>query len=220
MKQGTAIVTYVRVDSTASRRLVLAQELLEQSIRDLGLEPLPYPAGKKLVLFGEVLRAARTATSGPAFVWCNSDVLLTRNPFDVPDRGMVYGFHRRELPSGEINLGVDMFHIPTAVWDSILSHDVPGLYAGASYVDWWIPRLMAKRGLYQNLSGYIDHPAHPTSSASGSDADPHYQHNFRAYNRFAARHGLSRIQAPRFLIPRVGHVWGLRDLFRRLLKKT
>ena len=211
-------VTYIRLNAVASPRLSAAQNRLEKSIRAFGLHPLPFPAGKKLVLIGEVLRAAREVSEGDAFVWCNSDVVLTRDPFDVPDPGCVYGFHRREVPSGEINLGVDMIYLPVPAWDQILSRDVPPLYAGASFVDWWIPRLMTSRGSYHNLEGYIDHETHPTSAASGSDANPHYQHNFRAYNRFAARNGLARIPAPPYLVPGVGHVWGVRDLLKRVFR--
>jgi hypothetical protein len=212
-------VSYIRVEAKASGRLAEAQERLEASIRGFGLQAVPFPAGKDLVFFGEVLRAVRAEVGGAAFVWCNSDVVLTRNPFDVPDPGRVYGFHRREVPSGEINRGVDMFYIPTAVWDGVLARDIPRLYAGASFVDWWIPRRMAALGIYGNLEGYIDHVTHPTSAASGSDANRHYQWNFREYNRFAARNALPPIPAAPFLVPRVGHVWGLRDLWRRLISK-
>ena len=211
-------VTYIHLDAGASPRLARAQERLEESIRGFGLRAHAYPAGKRLVLFGDVLMAAREASGGQGFVWCNSDVVLTRDPFDVPDPELVYGFHRREVPSGEINRGVDMFYLPKSVWDGLLSRDVPPLYAGASYVDWWIPRLMASCGQYQNLDGYIDHETHPTSEASGSDANPYYQHNFRAYNRFAARHGLPPIPAPPILVPGVGHVWGVRDLLKRVFR--
>ena len=75
---------------------------------------------------------------------------------------------------------------------------------------------MAKVGAYQNLKSYIDHASHPLSDASGSDSDPYYQKNFRAYNAWAKRNGLDPISVPPFLVPGVGHVWGVRDLIKRV----
>jgi len=198
-----------------SPRLAVAQEELEESIRAFGHVPLRYPAGKKLVLFGDVLALGRSRCRDDAFVWCNSDVLLTRDPSDVPDPSRVYGFHRREVPAGHHVRGVDMYRIPVAVWDGILSRDIPPLYLGASYVDWWISRAMQKAGNYDNLTGYIDHRSHPKSSAAANEVNPYYQANFRAYNAWAARHGLDPIPAPPYLLPRVGHVWGVRDALRK-----
>lgn len=176
-----------------------------------------YPAGHDLVPIGDVLAEARRKTKVSAFVWCNSDVVLTRNPFDVPDPEQVYGFHRREIPSGEIRKGVDMYYIPIHRWDYYLSKDIPKLYLGASYVDWWISRAMQKVGAYENLVGYIDHETHLQSDAAGSDANPYYQKNFRAYNAWAKRNGLEPIPAPPYLLPGIGHVWGVRDAFRKFL---
>ena len=209
------IVAFIEVRG-ASPRLATAQEELADSIVGLGLKPLPIAAGKKLSIFGEVLEEARSASEPPAFVWCNSDVILTRNPYDVPEPEIVSGFHRREVPSGTFATGVDMYYIPFQWWDHYLSKDVPRLYVGASYVDWWISRAMAKAGAYQNLQGYIDHASHPLSAASGSDSDPYYQSNFRAYNAWAKRNGLDPISVPPFLVPGVGHVWGVRDLIKRI----
>ncbi|MFZ4599722.1 MAG: hypothetical protein ACOYNN_13840 [Terrimicrobiaceae bacterium] len=151
-------------------------------------------------------------------MWCNSDVILTRDPFCVVEPEGVHGFHRREVPSGLIATGVDMYYIPVKWWDNYLSKDVPKLFLGASYVDWWISRAMAKVGAYRNLTGYIDHVSHPLSSASGSDSDRYYQLNFRAYNAWAKRNGLDPIPSPPFLVPGVGHVWGVRDFIRRIRK--
>jgi hypothetical protein len=169
-----------------------------------------------LIPIGDVLAEARRRTSGEAFVWCNSDVVLTQNPFDVPNPDQVYGFYRREVPSGEICGGVDMYYIPVKWWDDYLSHDIPRLYLGASYVDWWISRAMQKVVAYENLTGYIDHVTHPQSEAAGSDANPYYQKNFRAYNAWAKRNGLAPIPAPPYLLPKLGHVWGVRDAWRKL----
>jgi len=110
-----------------------------------------------------------------------------------------------------------MLYIPIKVWDDVLSKDIPKLVLGAGYVDWWIPRCMQKFGHYENLRGYINHVSHIRSRAATSDADPGYQNNFREYNRWAVRNGLDPIPAPQFLLPCVGHFWGLRDLARKLL---
>ena len=202
--------------SSASKRLEIAQRNLEASISALQLNGVPFEAGAKLVPIGDVLRRTRERATGRGFVWCNTDVIITRDPFDVPDPECVYGFHRREVPSGEPCGGVDMYYIPLGWWDRYLSKDVPRLLIGASYVDWWISRAMEKAGHYRNLEGYIDHPTHPTSAASGSDADPGYQANFKSYNRWAARNSLSPIPAAPYLVPGIGHVWGLRNLFEKL----
>jgi hypothetical protein len=143
-------------------------------------------------------------------------VVLTRNPFDVPDSQKVYGFHRREVPSGEIIGGVDMYTIPVKWWDEYLCKDIPELYLGASYVDRWVSRAMERAGAYENLAGYIDHVSHPQSPESGSDRNPYYQKNFRAYNSWALRNRLDPISAPPYLIPKVGHVWGIRDVIRKI----
>lgn len=209
-------VAYLRVNVDSRSRLHAAQLRLEKSIEAFGLTPLPFPVGRRLSLFGPVLHHARNHSDGKAFVWCNSDVALTRNPYDVPDPTKVYGFHRREIPSGEITLGVDMYYIPVRVWDEFLSKDIPKLYLGVGFVDWWISRAMQKIGVYENLNGYIDHETHGQSVAAGDDADPYYQHNFRAYNRWAARNGLEPIPGPPYLIPRIGRVYGVRHFLQKL----
>jgi hypothetical protein len=211
------IVVFQWIENPRSARLAAAQVRLEESISFYGLTPLRYPAGRDLVAIGDVLTEARRQTIGSAFVWCNSDVVLTKNPFEVPSPQQAYGFYRREVPSGEICGGVDMYYIPVECWDEYLTKDVPMLYLGASYVDWWISRAMQKVGAYENLVGFIDHVTHPQSEAAGSDANPYYQKNFRAYNAWAKRNGLEPIPAPPYLLPRVGHVWGVRDAVRRIL---
>jgi hypothetical protein len=208
---------FLWIENPRSQRLAAAQRKLERSILEYGLDPLRVPAGRKLVNLSKVLKTARASNEGDGFVWCNSDVILTKNPYVVPDPSSAYGFHRKETPSGKINMGVDMFYIPNKVWDSLLCIDFPPLLIGASYVDRWIPRYLAKNDRYENLEGYIDHPSHPVSAASGSDADPDYQHNFRVYNKWAKRYGMDPIEAPPYLVPRVGHVFGIRDAFKRCL---
>jgi len=133
-------VAFLWIENPRSIRLEKAQKKLEESILSFGLDPLRIPAGRDLVKLGEALERARVEAQGFGFVWCNSDVILTRNPYDVIDPSKSYGYHRREIPSGQINLGVDMFYIPNQVWDAILSKDFPPLLIGASYVDRWIPR--------------------------------------------------------------------------------
>jgi hypothetical protein len=214
----SGLVGYVEV-SGGSKRLSSAQDELVKSISNFGLQPFAYPAGHKLVLFGVLLTTLRRYTQGSALIWSNSDVVLTRQPFDVPNPEKVYGFHRREVPSGEICGGVDMYYIPVKWWDNYLSKDIPELYLGASYVDWWISRAMEKEGAYENLSGYIDHVTHPQSAAAGSDSNPYYQKNFRSYNAWAKRNALPPIPAPRFLVPGIGHVWGVRHALQRVVSK-
>jgi len=218
VSNSSPIIIFLWIDNPRSQRLALAQAQLEESIVAFGLTPLRFPAGPAFIPIGDVLAEARRLTTDEAFVWCNSDVIITRNPFEVPNPSQVYGFHRRELPSGEICGGVDMYYIPLEPWDNYLSKDIPHLYLGASYVDWWISRAMQKVGAYENLTGYIDHITHPQSEAAGSDANPYYQKNFRAYNAWARRNGLEPIPAPPFLIPRVGHVWGIRHAIQKIFK--
>lgn len=202
-----------------SLRLELAEIEFMRSLSRFPLEPVPVPAGRKLAVFGEVLSIIRKSSTGHAFVWCNSDLILNRDPFEVPNPDCVYGFYRKEIPSGEITHGVDMYYIPIKWWDEYLSKDIPKLYLGASYVDWWISRAMQKVRSYDNLEGYIDHISHPQSDAAGNDANRFYQTNFRSYNKWAKRNGLSMIPAPPYLIPCVGHVWGLRDLLNKAFSR-
>lgn len=209
-------VAYLWIENPRSDRLAAAQILLEESVFAQRLEPLRFLAGHALVPLGDVLKRARSQAEGTAFVWCNSDLTLTKNPFDVPDPEKVYGFFRREIPSGEINHGVDMYYIPVKWWDEYLSRDIPELYLGAGYVDRWVTRAMQRAEAYEDLAGYIDHVTHPQSATAGSDANSYYQKNFRSYNRWAKRNGLEQIAAPPYLVPGIGHVWGVRDALRKL----
>lgn len=212
-------VAFLWIENTRSARLASAQIRLEQSVLALGLEPLRFPAGPNLVPLGEVLTQARNHACGSAFVWCNSDVVLTKDPFDVPDSAKVCGFFRKEIPSNETTCGVDMYYIPVKWWDDYLSKDIPELFLGASYVDWWISRAMQKAGAYDNLEGYIDHVTHDRSGEATADANPYYQKNFRAYNLWAERNGLDPIPAPPFLVRGIGHVWGVRSLIQKVLAR-
>ena len=210
-------IVYLSIKN-GGERLNEAQKRLEETISYFDLNPLPHPAGKRLELMGRLLLEARKRATKKAMVWCNSDVILTRNPFDVPNPDQVYGFYRREIPSGEICSGVDMLYIPLSIWDEVISKDIPKLFLGASYVDWWIPRLMQHLGAYENLTGYIDHVTHPTSLAAGDDTNYYYQANFNAYNKWARRYQLVPIPEPA-VIPYLGHVWGVRDAFKKAMKK-
>ena len=210
-------VVYLKIEAPRPR-LLRAQKELEKSISFLHLDPLPYPAGKKLVPLGNLLERARKMATGKAIVWVNSDVILTKDPFDVPNPDQVYGFQRRELPSLEICCGVDMFYIPIALWDNLLCQDIPKLFLGASYVDRWIPSFMEHVGAYENLIGYIDHHSHPQSAASGKDSNGYYQSNFNSFNRWARRQGMEPIPEPP-VIPWVGHVGGVRDALKKIKRR-
>ena len=137
---GRPRITFQWINPCPNDRLRVAQQMLLESIHALGLEPSPFPAGPEMVKFGDILRHARRESVGTSFVWCHSDVLLTKDPFILSDRGKVLGFHRRETPSGEICPGVDMYLIPNLIWDNYLSRDIPDLWCGGTHVDWWLTR--------------------------------------------------------------------------------
>jgi hypothetical protein len=144
------IVVVQWIENPRSTRLAAAQARLEESISSYGLTPLCYPAGRDLVPIGDVLAEARRQTRQSAFAWCNSDVVLTKPSVDVPNSEQVYGFHCREVSSGEICAGVDMYFIPVRCWDEYSFSDIKKLYFGAAYVDWWISRAMQKIGDYED----------------------------------------------------------------------
>lgn len=168
-----------------------------------GLEPVLFPAGPELVKFRDILQFARDRCAGPSFVWCNSDVILRRNPFETDDGAHVHGFHRTEIPSGEICGGVDMYLIPCSVWDDWLGAETPDLWCGATHVDWWLTNAAALRGIYRAHRGFIDHISHDTTGPSKARRDPHYRHNVRAYNGWARRAGATE-HRERVNIPLVG----------------
>ena len=181
-------VCFQWIEPCPNERLKIAQENLLQSVVNLELEPLLYPAGSKMVKFTDILSFARTNTEGTSFVWCNSDVNLLRNPFEVDNGKNVHGFHRAEVPSGAICRGVDMYLIPCKAWDDYLGVNPPDLWCGATHVDWWLSRSPALRGSYQSHFGYIDHLTHSESPAS-KGGNELYRHNIREYNRWAHRNG-------------------------------
>ncbi|GAB4165151.1 MAG: hypothetical protein Fur0032_01710 [Terrimicrobiaceae bacterium] len=180
----------------ARPRLAKAQAVLEESIVAHGLTPLRYTGGQDLFKFHDMLARGRAAATTDSFVWCNSDVTLRKNPFDLAGDGRVHGFHRTEVPSGSITYGVDMYLIPCRVWDELLSPNAPDLYCGASFVDWWITRACQKAAIYENHTGYIDHVTHEKSSAATAESDRYYRHNLREYNRWARRAGVGTVDVP------------------------
>ena len=194
------------IEPCRSERLKVAQEKLLESIHTLGLEPVLYPAGPEMVRFVDILRFARERAKGGSFVWCNSDVTLVRNPYDVLQAGddgeTVHGFHRTEIPSGEICGGVDMYLIPCRAWDEWLGVNPPDLWCGATHIDWWLTRAAALRGCYQSHFGYIDHLTHPESPAS-KGGNALYRHNIREYNKWARLSCAGRFEK-RVSLPLVG----------------
>jgi hypothetical protein len=189
-------VTFQWIEPCENERLRTAQQKLLESVQALGLEPSLFPAGPEMVKFGDILRHARRESVGTSFVWCHSDLVLTKNPFLLAERGKVLGFHRRELPSGEICQGVDMYLIPNLIWDNYLSRDIPDLWCGGTHVDWWLTRAASLIGAYEAHAGFIDHPSHPESGASKSESDPHFRHNVRHYNAWALRNGAGALELP------------------------
>ena len=174
---------------TTSERLRKAQAHLRESVLRLGLEPVLFPAGPSLVKFREILQFARDRANAESFVWCNSDVTLRRNPFEIDDGRHVQGFHRTEIPSGSICGGVDMYLIPCRLWDDWIRDDSPDMWCGATHIDWWLSRTAQKKGIYRAHEGFIDHLTHPTSDSSKLSTDPYYQHNIQAYNEWAEKCG-------------------------------
>jgi len=212
-------VAFQWIDPCPNERLREAQERLRQSVLALGLDPLLFPAGPAMVKFADVLGFARKQTRGRSFIWCNSDVTLTRDPTALDDGRTVRGFHRREVPSGEICGGVDMYLIPNSFWDEVLSNDLPDLWCGATHIDWWLTRAAALAGRYTSHFGYIDHVTHPESPASKAVANPHYRHNIREYNKWARRN-LAGLFERRIQLPLVGESLSpFTDVIRSLRKR-
>lgn len=207
-------IVFQWIEPCRSERLRLAQDKLLSSIRELNLEVALFQAGPAMTKFADILQFGRNQSKGDAFIWCNSDVILTRDPRDIPNKEVLNGFHRRELPSGEITYGVDMYYIPNTVWDNILSRDIPDLWCGAATIDWWLTRACQKSGLYESHIGYIDHPSHERSLASAG-GDKYFKHNIRHYNAWARRNGVGTLDT--YLeLPFIG-VWhgSVRALFRK-----
>lgn len=211
-------ITFQWIDPCRSQRLRAAQQALKECLPELDLAPDLFHAGPEMVKFADVLRQGRRNSTGDAFIWSNSDVLLLKNPYQIKDRSRVYGFHRTELPSGDICGGVDMYLIPNRIWDDFLSRDIPDLYCGASYVDWWITRQCQLAGCYSACNGYITHVTHESSGASANSKNRHYQHNLRNYNAWARRFGAATVDQP-ISLPVLG-VWdnSVRAFLKRLMK--
>ncbi len=199
----TPQIAFQWIDPCPKPRLREAQARLRDSVIAAGLEPLPYPAGPEMIKFADILRFARERSEERSFVWCNSDVTLTANPYDLDDGKTVRGFHRREIPSGEICGGVDMYLIPNSFWDEVLSKDLPDLWCGVTHIDWWLTRAAALEGCYTSHSGYIDHITHPETPASKSKSNPLYRHNVRAFNSWARRKGAATFDS-RVTLPFIG----------------
>jgi hypothetical protein len=189
-------ITFQWIEPCRNERLRVAQEKLLESVECLGLEPLLFPAGPEMVKFADILMHARRNSAGTSFVWCHSDVVLTQNPYILADRGKVQGFHRREIPSGQLCEGVDMYLIPNAVWDNYLARDIPDLWCGGTHVDWWLTRAAALIGSYESHGGFIDHPSHQESGASKRPTNPYFRHNVREYNAWAKRNGAGVLELP------------------------
>lgn len=210
------LVTFLWIDPCPNKRLREAQSRLLDSLNALGLEAVLFPAGIKLVKFADVLRHAREKSRARSFVWCNSDVILTADPYILDDGITVRGFHRREMPSGGFCGGVDMYLIPNAFWDEVLSRDIPDLWCGATHVDWWLTRAAVLKDCYSSHFGFIDHVSHPESSASKKSNDPYFQHNIRQYNRWACRNGVGVVERM-IRLPIIGESLSpLSDLLRLL----
>jgi hypothetical protein len=189
-------ITFQWIEPCPNKRLRGAQQNLLESVRAFGLEASLFPAGPELIKLADILRHARRNSSGDCFVWCNSDVLLTQNPFAITNRGRVHGFHRREIPSGELCGGVDMYLIPNSIWDNYLSRDIPDLWCGGTHVDWWLTRAAALIGAYESHNGFLDHVSHAESAASKRSDDLYFRHNVREYNAWAKRNGAGLAELP------------------------
>ena len=196
-------ITFLWIDPCPNARLARAQVLLKESVLALGLKPVCYACGPAMVKFTDVLRFARQHADGDAFAWCNSDVILTRDPYETRDLSKVHGFHRREIPSGDVCGGEDMYLIPNGIWDNLISRDLPDLWCGTTHIDWWLTRAAALAGCYRAHIGYIDHPSHPESGASKKRSNSCYRHNIREYNRWAKRQGAGLFEE-RINLPLIG----------------
>lgn len=209
-------ITFQWIDPCPDERLRRSQKRLCESVSSLGLESVLFQSGPELVKFPDILKFAREQCTGSSFVWCNSDVILRRNPYEVDDGERVQGFHRTEIPSGEICAGVDMYLIPCRVWDEWIEDEAPDLWCGATHIDWWLTNAAALRRCYRAHDGYIDHVSHQTTGASKGRQNAHYRHNVRHYNQWARRAGASAF-LERVNLPWVGESQSpLSDLLRKL----
>jgi len=213
-------ITFLWIDPCPNARLERAQSQLKESVLALGLKPVCFECGPAMVKFADVLRFAREHAKGDSFVWCNSDVILTRDPYETNDLTKVHGFHRSEIPGGEICGGEDMYLIPNGIWDGLLSKDIPDLWCGATHIDWWLTNAACLGRCYESHTGFIDHISHETSGASKRKTNKFYRHNIRQYNKWASKQGAT-VFLERIELPIVGESLSpLTDLWRRYAKKT
>jgi len=213
-------ITFLWIDPCPNARLERAQSQLKESVLGMGLKPVCFACGPAMVKFADVLRFAREHAKGDSFVWCNSDVILTRDPYETNDLTKVHGFHRSEIPGGEICGGEDMYLIPNGIWDGLLSKDIPDLWCGATHVDWWLTNAACLGRCYESQTGFIDHISHETSGASKRKTNKFYRHNIRQYNKWASKQGAT-VFLERIELPIVGESLSpLTDLWRRYAKKT
>jgi predicted SAM-dependent methyltransferase len=193
-QQNLSIVTaYVH---TAERgRLHDAQMGFLRGALRFDITPIPrtVTAGTRPKM-GELLALAREHAVGGWMMFANSDCELIADPRPfMRDPTVCYGFHRREVPSGKICLGVDMYAIPVRMWDEYLSKDVPDMNVGTTHIDWWLSRACEKIDKYVGITdGILAHPSHERTSASGGCDDPGYQHNIREFEAWADRNGADK----------------------------
>lgn len=215
----TPTIAFQWIEPCPSARLREAQVALKQSVLALGLEPALFSSGPSLIKFRDILEFARERSRGTSFVWCNSDVTLTGNPYEFEDARTVCGFHRREMPSGVWCGGVDMYLIPNSVWDEILSRGAPDMWCGATHIDWWLTNAAAIAGKYRSHYGFIEHLSHEPSGASKRRSNSFYRHNVKEYNKWALRNGATTF-LERIDLPIVGESLSpMSDLWRRMRRQ-
>lgn len=187
----TKIITFRAFEEYTNKRLYDATLRLRKSLIEFNIDSWHPTWAADYIPIASILKEARLSTNHSFFIWCNTDVILTKDPFEGLDSTINYGFHRIERPSGIVNYGVDMYRINNDFYDDIMQHDIPDIVMGGDRVDWYLSRCLQKYSIYENLTGYIDHPSHertPTSAGS----DERGKHNIKEYNEWADRHGISK----------------------------
>ena len=131
---------HLPVDRTLSEREAPRRSAkVARERRGPGLEPALFPAGPEMMKLGES-SGMPPGEHRPKLCLVQFRCYSDAKPFTIADRAKVHGFHRREIPSGEVCGGVDMYLIPNVIWDNYLSRDIPDLWCGGSHVDWWLTR--------------------------------------------------------------------------------